>query len=109
MLDVSDSRNRSLARAIEDLATNATLSMITFADLTSPNATTAQVVFASTHNVPVYKPLLLLLPYDIAHLLTIPSVRLGLYTFHTNGLAQSTYFSAIIATTRKPGLDVLSD
>jgi hypothetical protein len=34
MLDVSDSRNRSLARAIEDLATNATLSMITSADLT---------------------------------------------------------------------------
>jgi hypothetical protein len=47
--------------------------------------------------------------YGIAFPLTTPSVCLGLYAFHINGVAHSTDFSAIIATTRNPGLDVLSD
>ena len=47
--------------------------------------------------------------YGIAFLFINPSVCLGLYAFHINGVAHSTYFSAIIATTRNPGLDVLSD
>jgi hypothetical protein len=47
--------------------------------------------------------------YGITFLLTTQSVCLGLYAFHINGVAHSTYFSAIIATTRNPGLDVLSD
>jgi hypothetical protein len=75
----------------------------------SANATTAQVTFTSTHNIYVYKPFLLIASYGIALLLTIPSVSLGLYAFHTNGVAHSTDFSAIIATTRNPGLDILSD
>ncbi|KAH8783862.1 hypothetical protein F5882DRAFT_498439, partial [Hyaloscypha sp. PMI_1271] len=75
----------------------------------SPNVTTAQVVFTSTHNIYVYKPILLILSYYIAFLHTIPSVCLGLYAPHINGVAHSTYFSAIIATTWNPGLDVLSD
>lgn len=67
------------------------------------------MTFTSTHNIYIYKPFLLLFSYGIALLLTIPSVCLGLYAFHTNGVAHSTDFSAIIATTRNPGLDVLSD
>lgn len=52
---------------------------------------------------------MLIASYGIALLLTIPSVSLGLYAFHTNGVAHSTDFSAIIATTRNPGLDILSE
>jgi hypothetical protein len=47
------------------------------------------------------------LSYCIAFLLTTPSVCLGLYALNINGVAHSTYFSAIIAMTRNPGLDVL--
>jgi len=75
----------------------------------SPNATMAEVIFTSTHNIYIYKPFLLLFSYGIALLLTVPSVCLGLYVFHVNGVAHSTDFSAIIATTRNPGLDILSD
>ena len=75
----------------------------------SANATVAEVAFTSTHNIYIYKPFLLLFSYGIALLLTIPSVCLGLYAFHINGVAHSTDFSAIIATTRNPGFDVFSD
>jgi hypothetical protein len=34
---------------------------------------------------------------------------LGLYAFHANGVAHSNTFSAIIATTRNPSLDILSE
>ena len=67
------------------------------------------MTFTATHNIYIYKPFLLIFSYGIALLLTIPSVCLGLYAFHTNGIAHSTDFSAIIATTRNPGLDILSD
>jgi len=100
-------RNGSLARAIEDLATNVTISMMTSSDLISPNATMAQVTLNSTRNIYIYRPFLLLLSYGIALLLTIPSVSLGIYAFHSNGVAHSNAFSAIIATTRNPRLDVL--
>jgi hypothetical protein len=66
------------------------------------------VTFTSTHNIYIYKPFLLLLSYGIALLLTIPSICLGIYAFHANGVAHSNAFSAIIATTRNPGLDILA-
>jgi hypothetical protein len=68
-----------------------------------------QVTRNSTRNIYIYRPFLLLLSYGIALLLTIPSVGLGIYAFHSNGVAHSNAFSAIIATTRNPGLDVLSE
>lgn len=68
-----------------------------------------QVTLNSTRNIYIYRPFLLVLSYGIALILTIPSVGLGIYAFHSNGVAHSNAFSAIIATTRNPGLDVLSD
>jgi hypothetical protein len=66
-----------------------------------------QVTLNPTRNIYIYRPLLLLLSYGIALLLTIPSVGLGVYAFYSNGVAHSNAFSAIIATTRNPRLDAL--
>jgi hypothetical protein len=53
--------------------------------------------------------LTLLLSYGIAFLVTIPCAGLGLYAFHINGVAHSHVFSAIIATTRNPVLDIIAE
>ena len=51
----------------------------------------------------------LILSYSIAIFATIVGVALGLFSFHTNGVSHSTAFSAVVATTRNPGLDFISD
>jgi hypothetical protein len=45
------------------------------------------------------------LSYGIALLFTIPCLCVGLYALHSNGVAHSTAFSAILSTTRNPSLD----
>lgn len=75
----------------------------------TPNATTTQVTALSRRNIYIYNPLTLLLSYGIAFLVTIPCAVLGLYAFHTNGVVHSHAFSAIIATTRNPVLDIIAE
>jgi len=73
----------------------------------TPNATTTQGTTFSKRNVYIYNPLTLLFSYGIAFLVTIPCATLGLYAFHVNGVAHNHSFSAIVATTRNPALDII--
>ncbi|KAG4433198.1 hypothetical protein IFR05_011306, partial [Cadophora sp. M221] len=101
-------RNRTLARAIEDLATNITISMMSQSQLTTPNSTKVTISHYPTRNVYRYDALYLILSYGIALLFTTLGISLGMFSFHRNGVIHSTSFSAIVATTRNRDLDGLS-
>ncbi|TVY17514.1 hypothetical protein LARI1_G004665 [Lachnellula arida] len=104
----SSCRNHTLERAIEDLATNITISMMTSSNLTSISQKTTEVHLFPTRNLYHYNPLYLLLSYGLAFLFTTLSISLGLYTFHTNGVIHGSTFSSIIMTTRNSKLDEIS-
>ncbi|KAF7899622.1 hypothetical protein EAF00_003958 [Botryotinia globosa] len=101
-------RNHSLARGIEDLATNITISLFSEPKFLKQNATNVPVTFTSSTNVFSYSPKYLYLSYGIAIFFTCLSTILGLYAFYANGVVHSTALSAIIATTRNPDLDILA-
>ncbi|KAB8296274.1 hypothetical protein EYC80_009048 [Monilinia laxa] len=98
-------RNHSLARGIEDLAANITISLMSEPKLLKQNATATPITFTQSTNLFSYSPQYLLLSYGIAFSFTILSTALGLYAFYANGVIHSTALSAIIATTRNPDLD----
>ncbi|KAE8441017.1 hypothetical protein EG329_006108 [Mollisiaceae sp. DMI_Dod_QoI] len=102
-------RNRTLMRAIEDLSYNITISMLSSEELTTPNTTTANVTYFPTHNMYQYNNFKLISPYSIATFATLLGVAVGLYSFRINGVSHSTAFSAVVATTRNPGLDIIND
>ncbi|KAI9647616.1 hypothetical protein NHQ30_004001 [Ciborinia camelliae] len=97
-------RNRTLARGIEDLANNITISYLSSPDLTS-DSVLQNIVTSNTNNYYVYRPLWLLLSYGLAILFSTIAVVVGVYAMHSNGVVHSNYFSAIVATTRNPELD----
>ncbi|KAA8568098.1 hypothetical protein EYC84_008505 [Monilinia fructicola] len=97
-------RNHSLARGIEDLAANITISLMSEPRFLQ-NGTATAVTFTRSTNLFSYSPQYLLLSYGIAFFFTILSTALGLYAFYANGVIHSTALSAIIATTRNPDLD----
>ena len=128
-------RNRTLAGAIEDLANNVTISMLSSprlvyafhqsalsiplfshlpvqSQLPNPhskaNATTVNVTTFLTENIYHYEYRYLILSYSIAVILTLLCTCIGFFALHYNGVAHSTAFSAIIATTRNKELDEAS-
>lgn len=56
-----------------------------------------------------YNSLKLVLPYSIATFAALAGVAIGLYSFRINRMSHSTAFSAVIATTRNRGLDIIND
>ncbi|KAF7922304.1 uncharacterized protein EAE97_011046 [Botrytis byssoidea] len=97
-------RNQTLARGIEDLANNITISYLSSPDLTSDSD--LQTIFTSnTNNYYVYHPFWLLISYGLAFLFSIMAVAVGIHAVTCNGVVHSNSFSAIIATTRNPELD----
>ncbi|KAE9364981.1 hypothetical protein N431DRAFT_488253 [Stipitochalara longipes BDJ] len=104
----STCRNKTLARAIEDLSANITISMMTSSNLTTTNSAMAEVTMTPSYNIYQYNSLPLVLSYGIPLLFTTFTVLLGIHTFRSNGVAHSTAFSAVFATTRNPALDGLS-
>ncbi|TGO51653.1 hypothetical protein BOTNAR_0349g00110 [Botryotinia narcissicola] len=97
-------RNKTLARGIEDLANNITISYLSSPDLTSDSD--LQTIFTSnTNNYYVYHPFWLLISYGLAFLFSIMAVAVGIHAVKCNGVVHSNSFSAIIATTRNPELD----
>ncbi|KAL6718596.1 hypothetical protein ACLMJK_002830 [Lecanora helva] len=101
-------RNRTLLRAIEDLANNITISMLSSPNLVKPNATTVPLPTFPIQNIYRYDSRNLVLSYSISALLTILCAYVGFFALHYNGVAHSTAFSAIIATTRNRELDEVS-
>jgi hypothetical protein len=100
-------RNGSLLRAIQDLANNVTISMLSSSDLTSLEPTPRTLVTSNTVNVYEYSPRFLVLSYAIALFLSCFATAIGLYSLYLNGVSHSVAFSSIVATTRNPDLDSL--
>ncbi|KAG4026673.1 hypothetical protein MFRU_038g00770 [Monilinia fructicola] len=97
-------RNRTLARGIEDLANNITISYLSSPDLTS-DGDPQNIVTSNTNNYYVYHPLWLLLSYGLALLFSTIAVAIGVYAIRSNGVVHSNSFSAIVATTRNTELN----
>ncbi|KAM0135251.1 hypothetical protein ACHAO1_005336 [Botrytis cinerea] len=97
-------RNQTLARGIEDLANNITISYLSSPDLTS-DSDLQQIITSNTNNYYVYHPLWLLISYGLALLFSVIAVAVGVHAIHSNGVVHSNSFSAIVATTRNPELD----
>jgi hypothetical protein len=100
-------RNRSLSLAIEDLANNITISMLSSPDLTSPNLTLAN--FTTPHNVYQYNSRNLIVSYSLAIAFAIFAVGIGFWALYENGVTHSTSFSAIMAASQNPEIALLSE
>ena len=102
-------RNKTFLRAIEDLANNITISFLSSAELINTNTTRRNITTSDKkRNEYVYQPLYLLLSYGLALLFTSLAASLGFYSLWLNGVSHSMSFSAIVATTRNPELDLLT-
>ena len=99
-------RNRTIDRAIEDLANNIIISMLSSSNFTMN--TTAQITFLSAQNVYKYDKRNLLVSYGAVILVTVIAIIIGIVSLIENGVYHDTSFSAIMATTRNPDLDALS-
>ncbi|KAJ5494550.1 hypothetical protein N7463_010637 [Penicillium fimorum] len=97
-------RNKTLARAIEDLSHNFTYSLLS---LNAAN-TSVPVTISSPHNFYTYDSKNLLAAYLTALGVTVVCVIVGFFALRDNGVAQSTSFSSILMTTRNPELDDLA-
>ncbi|KAF3401870.1 hypothetical protein F1880_009736 [Penicillium rolfsii] len=97
-------RNKTLARALEDLSHNFTYSLLS---LNAAN-TTVPVRVSSPQNFYNYDSRNLLLAYAIALGVSVGCVIVGLLALFENGVSQSTAFSSVLVTTRNPELDQLA-
>jgi hypothetical protein len=100
-------RNRSLSRAIEDMANNITISMLSGANFTK---SIPGHVFSLT-NVELYEYDMtnLLVSYAAVLLVTLIAMCVGIYSLLENGVYHDTTFSTFMATTRNIDLDTMSD
>ncbi|KAJ5827485.1 hypothetical protein N7447_004248 [Penicillium robsamsonii] len=103
-VDQSICRNKTLARAIEDLSHNFTYSLLS---LNSAN-TSVPVTISSPQNFYAYNSKNLLAAYMTALGVTVVCVIVGFFALRENGVAQSISFSSMLMTTRNPELDGLS-
>lgn len=101
-------RNGSLLRAIEDLANNVTVSMLSASALTSLESTPRTLLTSNTIRVYKYDPLYLFLSYGVGLLISLIVTITGMYSIYANKGTHLTSFSTIIAATRNPELDLLT-
>lgn len=94
-------RNKTLARALEDLSHNFTYSLLS---LNAAN-TSVPVVVSLPQNFYSYNRRNLLSAYMTALGVTIACVIVGFLALRENGVSQGTSFSSVLTTTRKPELD----
>lgn len=99
-------RNRTLARGIEDLANNLTISMLSAANFT--RNTTTQITSSTIKNVYRYDRRNLFVSYGAVIVVTLFVLLVGLVSLAGNGVYHDSSFSTIMATTRNPDLDAIS-
>jgi hypothetical protein len=90
-------RNRSLSLAIQDLANNLTISL-----LSNPNMTvnvSTPVTITTPQNIYRYDSRNLIISYTIGIVATIFAVIVGVMSIYSNGVCHSTSFSAIMTST----------
>jgi len=100
-------RKRTLARGIEDLANNITISMLSPSNF-STNITGSVTTF-QTMNVYSYDQQNLLLSYGLVAFVTLIAVLVGLLSVVKNGVYHESSFSAIMVTMRNRELDDLAN
>jgi hypothetical protein len=66
------------------------------------------VTYFTTRNIYSYDSKNLIISYSVAVFFTLLALSLGSYSFRYNGVAHSTRFSALAATTRNLELDAFS-
>ncbi|CAI7641693.1 unnamed protein product [Penicillium glandicola] len=98
-------RNKTLARAIEDLSHNFTYSLLS---LNAAN-TSAPVTISSPRNFYTYDSRSLLAVYMAALGVTVVCVVVGFFALRENGVSHNTSFSSVLMTTRNPELDHLAN
>jgi len=102
-------RSGSLARAVEDLSRNFTLSTLTYQFWDDGNATTTvdmQRIFPQ--NRYAYQAQTLWITYAVGFFVTALCLVLGGMAMVENGVTSSTAFSTVMLTTRNRDLDVLA-
>jgi hypothetical protein len=103
--DTTRCRNKSLARAIEDLSHNFTYSVLSLNSAsTSVNVTSSFL----RKNFYSYNQRNLLAAYITSAGVTVACVAVGFLAMHRNGVSQDTLFSTVLRTTRNPELDNLA-
>jgi hypothetical protein len=99
----------NLARLLEDLTKNITLSMFSIGALaTLVLKKNTQVTVSTTQNVYVYDKIALLATYGLSIGLALVAVGIGLLSFSFNGVSMKTGFLSIMASTRNPDLDEMA-
>ena len=101
-------RNGTVARALEDLSHNFTMSLFASAVLAPAKHTTVPVTFTYPLNYYVYNAFDLWLTYGIGLGATLLCMALGLRAYWINGYSASTSFSSVLLTTRNRDLDELA-
>ncbi|KAL2064609.1 hypothetical protein VTL71DRAFT_3746 [Oculimacula yallundae] len=100
-------RNKTLSLALEDLANNITISMLSVPGMTS--RISVPVKIGIMNNVYKYEQQDLLVSYAATIAVTLFCVALGVACLVSNGVYHTMSFSAVMATTRNPDLDVLAE
>jgi hypothetical protein len=100
-------RNGTLARAIEDLANNITLSYLSAAGLSDKNTTARNITTSNTRSVYEYHPLYLLLSYGIALGCASVAAVVGVWAAGVHGAVRLGVFSGVMKATRNEELDAL--
>ena len=100
-------RNGSVMAAVEDLARNFTLSLLSSPALSS-NTTVNATVFSSENRY-TYNWRNLIMAYGLGVLLSLAGVCVGTASYWRNGFSGSTSFSRILLTTRNGELDGLGE
>ncbi|CAG8909080.1 unnamed protein product [Penicillium egyptiacum] len=98
-------RNKTLARALEDLSHNFTYSLLS---LNAAN-TSVPVMSSSPQNFYTYDSRNLLAVYMAALGVTVACVAIGFLALRENGVSQNVSFSSMLLTTRNPELDHLAN
>ncbi|KAF4631023.1 hypothetical protein G7Y89_g7116 [Cudoniella acicularis] len=100
-------RNGTIARAVEDLANNITVSMLSSPNLTTLRGSPTTVNITTQTAIYAYYAFPLLLSYGLRLLTTLIFIIIGFFSILSNGVTHDTSFSSFITTTRNPDLDVI--
>ncbi|KAL8679784.1 MAG: hypothetical protein Q9186_003949 [Xanthomendoza sp. 1 TL-2023] len=102
-------RNKTLGSLIEELSRNLTINLFSNRQFLNMTGYKTNVTTWSTYNIYRYASRNLFLSYGIAILTTLFGVAVGLRALWLNGVAHSTNFAAIVATTRDPLLATVTE
>ncbi|KAK0724284.1 hypothetical protein B0H67DRAFT_550094 [Lasiosphaeris hirsuta] len=106
--DPSKCRNGTLARAIEDLSRNFTLSTMMYQHWGDNATVMVPITVSSPLNYYAYDMSTLMIAYGVGFGVVIVCLAWGGLVLLQNGISSSTSFSTVMLTTRNPDLDELA-